>query len=330
MTIAVDGKYTPTEWFSIAAVKKMKIISWTFNRGFSLPGGGWYYSETADITDTHGDQFELLDVLYKAGLYGLFSDYPEFVSFYMSCIVDDFASKGSGMSYISESIKSVSDPSLKAKLDFCDKHPSFTLSSHPFTIGHRGAPGLPGAKKSMPMFPEHSFESYRAAAEQGAGIIECDVAVTKDNVLVCRHSQCDLHSTTNILSTGLVHKCGVTSADKCCTSDLTLAEFKTLEARQENDVTSDVIGTLITHAESIELIKSLGLKFTPELKAYTQGAGMMEYDALRAKVLDEYVQAGVSPEDVYVQSFVDADVDYWLANNDQGFKIVQLMNQYGG
>ena len=96
MTIAVDGKYTPTEWFTIAAAKKMKIISWTFNRGFSLPGGGWYYSETADITDTHGDQFELLDVLYKAGLYGLFSDYPEFVSFYMSCIVDDFASKGSG------------------------------------------------------------------------------------------------------------------------------------------------------------------------------------------------------------------------------------------
>ena len=95
-------------------------------------------------------------------------------------------------------------------------------------------------------------------------------------------------------------------------------------------MTSDVIGTLITHAESIELIKSLGLKFTPELKAYTQGAGMMEYDALRAKVLDEYVQAGVSPEDVYVQSFVEADVDYWLANNDQGFKIVQLMNQYGG
>ena len=57
---------------------------------------------------------------------------------------------------------------------------------------------------------------------------------------------------------------------------------------------------------------------------------MMEYDALRAKVLDEYVQAGVSPEDVYVQSFVEADVDYWLANNDQGFKIVQLMGDYGG
>ena len=70
----------------------MKLISWTFNRGFRLPGGGWYYGNSADITDTHGDQFVLLDVLYTNGLYGLFSDYPEFVSFYMSCIVDDFAS----------------------------------------------------------------------------------------------------------------------------------------------------------------------------------------------------------------------------------------------
>ena len=151
-------------------------------------------------------------------------------------------------------------------------------------------------------------------------------------VLVCRHSQCDLHSTTNILTTALAAKCGVDDDNnaKCCTSDLTLAEYKTLWARQENDVTSGVNGTLITHAESIELIKSYGLKFTPELKAYTKGEGMMEYDALRAKVLDEYVQADVTPGDVYVQSFVDADVDYWLANNAQGFKIVQLMSDYGG
>ena len=34
----------------------------------------------------------------------------------------------------------------------------------------------------------------------GAGIIECDVTFTKDRELVCRHSQCDLHTTTNILT----------------------------------------------------------------------------------------------------------------------------------
>src|SRR5262245_6378903 len=60
-----------------------------------------------------------------------------------------------------------------------------------FSIGHRGA---------ALMFPEHSKESYIAAARMGAGVIECDVTFTKDRELVCRHSQCDLHTTTNILA----------------------------------------------------------------------------------------------------------------------------------
>jgi len=38
-------------------------------------------------------------------------------------------------------------------------------------------------------FPEHTKESYIAAMEMGAGIVECDVAVTKDGELVCRHAQ---------------------------------------------------------------------------------------------------------------------------------------------
>ena len=86
-------------------------------------------------------------------------------------------------------------------------------------------------------FPEHTLESYRAAIEMGAGIIECDVAVTKDGQLVCRHSQCDLHTTTNILTTSLASKCSEpfspatpdkAASAKCCTSDLTLSEFKSL------------------------------------------------------------------------------------------------------
>jgi glycerophosphoryl diester phosphodiesterase len=99
-----------------------------------------------------------------------------------------------------------------------------------FSIGHRGAPL---------QFPEHTRESYLAAAHMGAGIIECDVTFTKDRQLVCRHSQCDLHTTTNILATPLAKKCSVpfTPANpltgepakaRCCTSDITLQEFKTL------------------------------------------------------------------------------------------------------
>ena len=41
-------------------------------------------------------------------------------------------------------------------------------------------------------FPEHTRESYVAAARQGAGVLECDVVFTKDAELVCRHAQDDL------------------------------------------------------------------------------------------------------------------------------------------
>ena len=84
---------------------------------------------------------------------------------------------------------------LKSRLASCvNKRPRKT----DFSIGHRGAPL---------MFPEHTRESYIAAAGQGAGIMECDVAFTSDRELVCRHSQCDLHTTTNILATPLAKKC---------------------------------------------------------------------------------------------------------------------------
>jgi len=98
-----------------------------------------------------------------------------------------------------------------------------------FSIGHRGA--------SL-QFPEHTKESYEAAARMGAGILECDVTFTSDRELVCRHSQCDLHTTTDILlRPELAAKCSkpftpavyddegnlVTPASaKCCTSDITL------------------------------------------------------------------------------------------------------------
>jgi glycerophosphoryl diester phosphodiesterase len=67
-----------------------------------------------------------------------------------------------------------------------------------FSIGHRGA---------ALQFPEHTKESYEAAARMGAGIVECDVTFTKDKELVCRHAQNDLHTTTNILATPLAAKC---------------------------------------------------------------------------------------------------------------------------
>ena len=86
---------------------------------------------------------------------------------------------------------------LKTKLKRCERGPFYPSD---FSIGHRGAPM---------QFPEHTAESYIAAARQGAGIIECDVTFTSDGELVCRHAECDLHTTTNIIATDLNNKCSV-------------------------------------------------------------------------------------------------------------------------
>ena len=125
-------------------------------------------------------------------------------------------------------VEDMDEGSLKDQLLSCTEGP---FKKSDFSIGHRGA---------ALQFPEHTKESYEAGARMGAGILECDVTFTKDRQLVCRHSQCDLHTTTNILAIPeLAAKCtrpftpadpatGTAASAQCCTSDITLAEFKTL------------------------------------------------------------------------------------------------------
>ena len=225
---------------------------------------------------------------------------------------------------------------LKDKLKSCASGP---FQRTTFSIGHRGA---------AMQFAEHTEESYRAGARMGAGIVECDVTFTKDKQLVCRHSQCDLHATTNILAVPeLAAKCSqpFTPADpakkteagaKCCTSDITLAEFKRLKGKMDafdknattvadymkgtanwrTDLYAGAGGTLMTHAESIKLLKELGVKFTPELKV---ASVPMPFDgftqaAYAQKLIDEYKAAGVDAKDVFAQSFNLEDILYWIAN----------------
>ncbi len=222
---------------------------------------------------------------------------------------------------------------LKSKLESCQELP---FKKTEFSIGHRGA---------AMQFPEHTQESYEAAARMGAGIIECDVTFTADKELVCRHSQCDLHTTTNILATPLADQCsdpftpaniGNPATAKCCTSDITLAQFKTLKGKMEGfnplaTTVSDYMagtpsfrtdgyasnGTLLSHKESIELFKSLNVKMTPELKAPQVP---MPYDGFSQqdyahKMLNEYTQAQVDTSHVYPQSFNRQDVVQWITQS---------------
>ena len=246
-------------------------------------------------------------------------------------------------------VEDMDEGELKTALQACAEGPFYKTD---FSIGHRGAPM---------QYPEHTKESYEAAARMGAGILECDVTFTQDQELVCRHAQCDLHTTTNILATDLASQCsqpfvpadpanGVQAQAMCCTSDITLAEFKTLQGKMDaanrNGTTVEEYmdgtaswrtdlyssrGTLLTHAESIELFKSLDAKMTPELKSpqVTMPFNGFTQEDYAQKMIDEYKAANVPAEDVWAQSFNLDDVLYWIANEPEfGQQGVYLDGRY--
>ena len=240
---------------------------------------------------------------------------------------------------------------LRDRLAACQDGPFRTSR---FSIGHRGAPM---------QFPEHTRESYLAAARMGAGTIECDVTATRDGELVCRHAACDLARTTNILETPLASRCresfrpaafdpesGALSrpaSARCCTADLTLAEFLELEGRMDAadhaattvteylDATpayrTDLYangGQLMSHDESLRLFRELGVAMTPELKGPAPDAQetLVERAASARALLSAYQRAGISPQDVRLQSFFLDDLRTWLeADPELGARAVWLI-----
>jgi len=228
-------------------------------------------------------------------------------------------------------VEGMDDSALKDQLKQCQAGPFYTSR---FSISHRGAPLE---------FPEHSRESYAAAHRMGAGIIECDVTFTRDGELVCRHSECDLHTTTNIVATPLNNACTVPwtkggPAPKCCTSDISLSEFKSLKAKMDASnpaattaegflggtpawrtdlYTGRPAGNVVTLKEHIELIQQWGVGQTPELKSGDPAriqavfGGQAQY---AQKMIDTYKAAGVHPREVWAQSFDLNDILYWIHN----------------
>ena len=205
---------------------------------------------------------------------------------------------------------------LKDKLQRCENGP-FRRST--FSIAHRGAPL---------QFPEHTKESYEAGARQGAGIVECDVTFTKDGELVCRHAECDLHTTTNIVATRAQQSSAASRGPArarrpkvlCQRSDAARVQDRCrarwMRATRPRPPPKGYLGgtaswrtdlynsrgTLLTLRESIELNKRLGVKHTPELKSgdpqrlMTVFGGQENY---AQNMIDEYKAAGVDPRDVF-------------------------------
>ncbi|KAK3390707.1 PLC-like phosphodiesterase [Podospora didyma] len=243
---------------------------------------------------------------------------------------------------------------LKKQLASCSEK---DIKPSSWSIGHRGGGTL--------QFPEETYESIMAGSRMGAGIQECDVAFTKDKQLVCRHAQCDLHFTTNIVTIPALNaKCtqpfvpasGSTPASaKCCTSDFTLAEVKTVCAKMEasnpkattpaeflsgtplwrTELYSHRCSPVLSVPEYIAIVDGLGLQFTPELK--TPEVPMPFPDAksdyTQAKyaqqLVDAFKTAGINPNRVWLQSFLYDDMLYWLKAEPKFGKQAVFLDETG-
>jgi glycerophosphoryl diester phosphodiesterase len=127
-------------------------------------------------------------------------------------------------------------------------------------IAHRGASGYA---------PEHTEPAYKLAMEQKVDFVEPDLAVTKDNVLVCLHDD-TLERTTNVAEV-YPDRASPDAPTRqpgkhWLANDFTLAELRRLDAGKW--FKPQFAGTKVpTFQEMIELVRGSGAGIYPELKS---------------------------------------------------------------
>ena len=137
----------------------------------------------------------------------------------------------------------------------------------PIIIGHRGASGHR---------PEHTLASYRLAAQMGADYVEPDLVSTRDGVLIARHEN-EIGATTDAAAKFPGRKTTKTIDGMPVTGwfseDFTLAEIKTLRARERLDFRShgwDGQFDVPTFDEVIELAQQLGKEMGRPIGIYPE------------------------------------------------------------
>ena len=194
-------------------------------------------------------------------------------------------------------------------------------------IAHRGASALR---------PEHTLASYAEAIRAGADFIEPDLVSTKDHVLVARHEN-EISGTTDVAdhpefsgrkATKVID--GVTLTG-WFTEDFTLAELKTLHARERlpqlRPANLAYTGERIpTFAEIIALAKGAGrpVGVYPETKhsSYFRALGL----PLEPPLLAELKTAGWTKRDspVFIQSFEVANLK--AIRSQTSVRLIQLID----
>lgn len=203
-----------------------------------------------------------------------------------------------------------------------------SAAARPFVIGHRGASGER---------PEHTIAACTLAFDQGADFIEPDVVPTKDHQLVARHEN-EISGTTDVAdhpefanrrTTKTIDGRPLTG---WFTEDFTLAELKTLRARERlpqlrpaNAAYADE--RIVTLDELIALAKSRGKGVVAEIKhsSYFASIGL----PLEAKLVETLARHGwTRAEDpVWIESFEVQNLK--ALRKVTRLKLVQLLEEKG-
>lgn len=205
-------------------------------------------------------------------------------------------------------------------------------SSKALVIGHRGASALR---------PEHTLAAYAKAIEDGADLIEPDLVSTRDGVLVARHEN-EISGTTDVaLRREFTSRKTSKSIDGeqvtgWFTEDFTLAELKTLRARERlpelRSTAFDGQYEIATLDEIIALAAEASAKqgrligLAPEIKhpSHFAALGLAMEDKLLA-VLRAHPHTRTAP--VIIQSFETRNLRELRGKigNDSNFSLLQLL-----
>jgi glycerophosphoryl diester phosphodiesterase len=178
----------------------------------------------------------------------------------------------------------------------------------PIIIAHRGACGY---------LPEHTLEGYQLAIDLGADFIEPDMVFTQDGHLIARHDHY-LSTTTNVADHPEFASRKTTRPDHkgedWFSEDFTLAEIKTLRAKQAMDhrnheadgkfeipTISEVFALVRANGASAKRAVALGVYPETKLPGYFKSIGHDYEAALIAEL--EKADWWKNPFPLFVQSF---------------------------
>ena len=210
------------------------------------------------------------------------------------------------------------------------------MSAPPQVIAHRGASGER---------PEHTASAYLLAIEQGADFIEPDLVMTRDGQFVVRHEH-EIGGTTNVADhPEFVARHTTKTIDGVETSgwfteDFTLAELKTLRARERlpllrpSNTAHDGHDPILTFDEVLAIAREASARagrvigVAPELKhpSYFAGIGLPMEEAF-VGALERHGLTGADAP-ILIQCF---EVGHLQSLNDRiDAPLLQLMSVAGG